>query len=368
MTATSRDRSFALAVAAHGLTARDVARVRPTEPAPFDDLLSVAVRERMTGLLCRAIDDGGVAASAEQRERARRAHEDALIRDLRLERLLARTSELLAREGLAHCALKGPVLARTAYDAPELRSFADVDVLVERDGFEHAIRALVARGGTRRFTEPRSGFAAQYTKGVCVELTDGCQVDVHVTLAAGPFGLAIPVHELFASPDAVEVGATRVPALRGEHRFLHACYHAALGDLPPRLVPLRDVAEMVRRELDADAVLAIAARWRGLAVVQRALVLVATTLGVPIPEPLGGWSRTYRPAPLERAALRSSLPSSGGYGRQAAAGLLLLRGARARLRYAAALLLPDRAYLDERDGSYVRRWRRAVGLARGRRR
>lgn len=365
MTATEHDRSFALAVAAHGLAARDDARSRPLEPVGFDDLLTVALRERMTGLLCRAIDDGAISASGEQRERARRAHEDALIRDLRLERLLARTSELLAHEGIAHCALKGPVLARTAYDAPELRSFADVDVLVERDGFDHAIRVLVEGGGTRRFGEPRTGFAARYTKGVCVDLTDGCQVDVHVSLAAGPFGLSIPVDELLASPDAVEVGATRVPALRVEHRFLHACYHAALGDEPPRLVPLRDVAEMARRGLDADAVLTIAARWRGLAVVQRALLLVGATLGVRIPEPLGGWSRSHRPPRVERVALQSSLPSSGGYGRQAAAGLLLLRGARARMRYARALLLPDRAYLDERDGSYARRWRRAVGLARG---
>jgi hypothetical protein len=41
-----------------------------------------------------------------------------------------------------------------------------------------------------------------------------------------------------------------------------------------------------------------------------------------------------------------------------------VKGASAKFAYAAALLFPDAEYLDERDGSYWRRWRRAAGLLR----
>lgn len=355
---------FARVVAAYGLPGADRARAPGAAPA-FGELLAVATREGMTGLLCRAIDAGVVDADGGQRERARRAHEDLLARDLRLERLAVRTSAILAAEGVVHRVLKGPVVARTAYEAPDLRSFRDVDVLVGREAFERAVRLLTAEGGTRRFGEPRAGFAARYTKGVCVEGVDGCQVDVHVTLAPGPFGLAIPVEELFGSPDTIGVGGVAVPVLGPVHRFLHACYHAALGDDPPRFASLRDVVELARRgEAHADAVLATARRWRGRAVVQRALGLAAATLGVPVPAAYAEWVQRYRPAPLEAAALRSSLPPAAGYARQAAAGLLLLPGARARLHYATSLLFPGREYLADREGSYLRRARRALGLAR----
>jgi hypothetical protein len=47
-----------------------------------------------------------------------------------------------------------------------------------------------------------------------------------------------------------------------------------------------------------------------------------------------------------------------------AAGIWALRGLRPRVEYAAALLLPDRTYLGEREGSYVKRWVRAIEVGR----
>ena len=56
-------------------------------------------------------------------------------------------------------------------------------------------------------------------------------------------------------------------ALAREERFLHSCFHAALGDNPPRLLALRDVAQvLLDGRLDLHLVRALAASWQADAV------------------------------------------------------------------------------------------------------
>jgi hypothetical protein len=146
-------------------------------------------------------------------------------------------------------------------------------------------------------------------------------------------------------------------------QFLHACYHTGLTT--PRITALRDVAEFLcSGALDTDRVLALARRWRGRAVVQRAVRITRRRLPASIDGPLADWADTYVPDRFERAALRPYVTASRSYAAQMAAGMWALEGIRPRLEYASALLLPDRDYVHEREGSYVRRWKHALSLAR----
>jgi hypothetical protein len=350
-------------VAAEGLPRKDPPPAVTLDDPTFTALLDAAARERITGHLDRALEAGWLGAGEEQRDEALRRHEAVLSIDLILERLLVDTSTRLTRARIPHRALKGPVVARTAYPDPALRSFGDVDILVDGAHFDAAVAHLERDGGHARYREPRRHFTARFGKGVCVVTADGLEIDLHRVFVAGPFGLAIEPADLFADPDDIEIGDRRVPAPNATVRFLHACYHVALTS--PRLTATRDVAQIaILTDLDFDRALALAARWRGRAVVQRALQLTRTRLAADLDGPLYDWAARYRPDRFERAALRPYTSSSRSYATQMAAGVWALRGFRPRVEYAAALLLPDRTYLREREGSYVKRWARAIEIGR----
>ena len=350
-------------IAASGLPrALEPAAVRVDEPT-FDRLLQRAVSERITGHLEGALRTGRVIASNDQYARALAQHEEVLGVDLVLEQLLARTSARFSRAGIPHRALKGPVLARRAYPDPSLRSFGDIDILVPGERFDEAIALLAADGGAARYREPRRNFTARFGKGVCVLTETGLELDIHRVFVAGPFGLAIDPTDLFVETDTIDVGGVSVPAPGARVRFLHACYHAALTS--PRLSATRDVAQIAcTTDLDVHGVLALATRWRGRAVVQRAVAITVTRFGVELPAPLLAWARRYRPDRFEMSALRAYAPGARSYAAQMATGIWAIRGVRARAAYGVALLVPDRRYIRERDRSYVKRWMRAVRLAR----
>jgi hypothetical protein len=361
--ATTDSRSLVRLVAAHGLTVAAEAPITLVDEA-FAGLLERAVDERVTGWLLEA-GTGTFAFSPEQQAAADAAHEACLAADLVLERLLRDTSVRFAAAGIEHRALKGPVVARTAYRSPALRSFRDIDVLVAGADFDRAVELLTETGGRARFREPRRHFTSRFGKGVCVTTADGLEIDLHRVFVAGPFGLAIDARDLFARSESVDVGGVRVPALGATEQFLHACYHAALGDLEPRMTALRDVGELARSpRTDVDDVLRVAQSWHGRAVVQHALQCTRRVLAPATDGPLDEWAERYRPDRFEQAALRVYRSPNAGYAAKAATGMWAINGYRARLAYASALLVPSRAYVHERDGGYGRRFRRGVRLVR----
>jgi hypothetical protein len=354
----------AVQIAAHGLPAAPALVNAPLERGSWHALLQESSHQRVTGHLVRALADGSVPATDEQWREACDEHRTALALDLVLDRLLVSTSLVLREAGIAHRALKGAALAYTVYPEPELRSYGDIDVLVEGARYDDAIEVLHADGGRARFPEPRPGFTRRFGKGVCVVTHDQLEIDVHRTFVAGPFGLALDIEDLFAPPTHVHIGGTEIPALAPVPRFLHACFHAVLGDRLPRLVPLRDVAQiMLTTDLDVDAVLECATRWRARAVVQHAVLTTWRVLQLDAQHPLLAFAHTFTPDRFERTALRSYVASDRSYATQAAAGVLALHGTRARAAYARALLLPQRDYARARGG-YLARLRRSARLAR----
>ena len=123
--------------------------------------------------------------------------------------------------------------------------------------FDRAIAALRALDFERRFIEPRHGFDARFSKGACLERADDLELDLHRTLAPGAFGLRLGGAELFATRAAVSSRSPRkaIAGIDRELAFVHACFHAALGDFPPRLVPLRDVVELHEAGFDGSVVM-----------------------------------------------------------------------------------------------------------------
>jgi hypothetical protein len=346
----------------------DAAEISPVSDGSWPALLERVVRERLTGHAVRAATDGLWPLTSQQLDELLDRHEEQLAIDLRIERLLLRLDHLFAGAGIPMRVLKGPATARRFYDTPELRSFGDADILVRGADVGEAIELLGVIGFARNFRAPRPSFDRRFTKAVSLRATDGLEIDLHRALTPGPFGVLIDVDEAMAAPpDRVEIAGHQLRCLNIEFSLVHACAHAALGDTPPKLVPLRDVAQLVRSSVDTAAVIEMMERFRAGVVAQRAVLLVEDVLEMRVRGAFGDWARSYVATRRDRAWLRSYRPGADRYRTQAAATLWALPTTRQRLVYASALAFPSRDYLRDHDGRYSRRIvRSASAVARWR--
>ena len=283
---------------------------------------------------------------------------------LGLERLLLLVADRFGAAGIDFRVLKGVALAHVVYSDPSWRVGADLDLLIPSDRFDDAVGIGVNDlGGDQALPELRSGFDREFGKEslVCI---GPYELDLHRTFVTGPFGLTIELDDLFQAGTPMSLGGRELLAFGPLHQLLHACYNTALGDYPVRLCSVRDLLLCRDRlEVDFDEFVATAERWHGTAVVRRAAELVIDIAG---PDVAGGFVELAALTVPRREAwlLRSYLTPARSYSRPLAS-LAVIKGARARLRYASAVLAPSTTYLRSRGwtrrshfGRAVRRLRR----------
>jgi hypothetical protein len=354
-------RAALAAVAARSLGSRAAAPNADDIDAGW--LLDALSRERLTGLAVEAVTAGDLALDPAAIDELFERHDEQMALDLRLERMLCDAAEVLDGASIEYRALKGPVLAHTVYRDPSLRSFGDVDVLVRDREFDAAIDALRVLGFHRRFVEPRPGFDARFAKGACLERDDGLELDLHRTLAPGAFGLRLARLDLMApAPRWFPVGSSKLAGLDNELAFIHACFHAALGDDPPKLVPLRDVAELVRAGVDVTTVLERMSRVGCTIVVQQALALVDRELQIDLTAGNERWSKMHPQTRVDRWILESYRAGRRSYAAQAAASFWSLPSMRERAALAHALAFPSRSYVLARGRGYTGRFAKGLRL------
>ncbi len=329
------------------------------DDATWTDLINLAVSERTVGLLAHAAQLDLIEMTEDQRDELVARHEEAMRLCLVLERAALEVLNTFAAAGIDARLLKGAAIAHLDYPDPSCRGFGDVDVLVPSSGYEEAVRLLVAAGARRRFQEVRPGFDKRFGKGVCMLRPDGVQIDLHRTFVAGPFGLSIDLNELFEQFPVVRLGGVDIPVLTREHRFLHACYHAALGDESPRTTALRDVAQLIlRSDLDLVDARRTARRWRAEAVVARAIQLAWNKFGLTASSEVA-WAQNSRPTRFESRSLAAYVGPNRSYARQMTAGVHAVRGFSAKVAYVRTLVAVSPDYARIHDGGYRRRLSRA---------
>jgi hypothetical protein len=347
-------------IASDGLALETDLLEDPIADVDFSVLVTACSINRLCGLLARAIDNGRLAVTDEQRVRAFEAAARAATGDLLRERLLVEAVSLLAARGIEARVLKGAAAAHLDAEDPSLRSFGDVDLLVRPDVYDSAVAALQENGFSRRFPEPRPGFDARFGKGVAMYRGID-EVDLHRTLSPGPFGLWIRLPDLWAPGDTFIVRGHVLATPDACTRFLHACYHAILGGTTPRIAALRDAALIAASPaFDPVRMASMASRWRGTVVVRRATDSVETVLGVHLAEVRAAIGSGPDPAHQRRALGAYEVDGRGRYSRQAVAALRSLPTWRDRLAYTTALLAPQRDYVAGRHRSRSARWRHAL--------
>jgi hypothetical protein len=346
-----------LVVASHGLPG--ASRPSPTEPLASDEwtaLLTAAESHRVLGLLRSTVDAGLLPATDAQRTQARSAHRMVLLRVLSLEQHLVKVTSLLAEAGIESRVLKGSAYAHLDYPDPALRSFIDLDLLFRPSDIARTVAVLSSAGFERTLAEPRPGFDRRFDKGTTLRCED-FEIDLHRTFVLGPWGFRVQLDELWAASESFTIGGHDLTALSAPHRFLHACYHAALGDWPLRLGSLRDVAEL--HPADEPAMIALATRWGVQAVVAAAVADSTRLLGLPPTGALRAWAAAYVPTRREENWLGLHTQENKTFAAQAIATLPAL-SLRDKAAYLRALMLPDERYTAGRHTSVLSRFRFGV--------
>lgn len=322
---------------------------------------------RLVGLLAEVVRSGALPVSSAQHAEVSELVERWMVADLALERFALDVHEALRHHQIDHRFLKGLALAHRWYERPDLRVFGDIDVTINAADIPTAFDLLAEVAGPRMEPELRPGFDVEFGKGATFKSAIGNELDVHRTLVWGAYGLTVVPADLFDAPTSIRVASVELPVPAPGVVFLHACYSAVLGDVPPRLVALRDVVETLPRdEPTAARAIELATRWRARAVVALAVRWAQETLLVDLDGPLADWARAYRPSPSERLLLRSHLMPGGTYARRVSA-VAVVPGMGPRLRYLRALAWPDRTYLDARGFSWATHVKRSLRFADPRR-
>jgi hypothetical protein len=360
MTETANPRGLASRIAAYGL-GRSTERPVHVPEVVWSSLLSTLTLERLTGLATAAAEAGWLTLPNRQtEEELREAQLNAMLWALTLERRLVMVAGVLENAGIDAVVLKGAVLAHTVYPDPSWRPFSDLDLLVRTGDWDRITALLDQHGMRRRLPEPRPGFDKRFGKAAVFVGPDGAEVDLHRTLAAGPFGVWIDTDELIDRAVPFEIGGVRLRRLDDTALVLHASIHASLGWRPPLLWTLRDVAQAARSgRVDWNDLIALARRWKAGVVLAHSFRTARATLRADLPVDSGVFE-VARQRRRDRRLIEAYTTDRRSRGGTALATIRALPGLRSKAQYLWALMVPSREFMAARTGSprpsYLRRW------------
>lgn len=284
-----------------------------------DRHLSVVAEQRLTGVLLAAMRAGEV--EIDRPEVVVEAHERALAHARLLDTAMLESVEILLDVGITSRLLKGPAIARLLPE-PDQRISADIDLLVPADQLDAAASALEAFGATRSQPAISLDWERRFAPSVTIGWRTGTELNLHRTLAPGPYGHLVDLDELAASTVTVEVDGVDVLTLRPELHLVHASLHIALGGVEPRLGDVRDLALLLERaNLDVDRVMRTIVRWGAEA---PAAVGFAAAGSIGARHPIIDWAEAHRPRSRDRRLLASYADRDGRVRRRALASLTVV--------------------------------------------
>lgn len=292
------DRAALVRLAAHGLPGANREPVRIERP---DDLLAAATAARALPWVAAAVDDGRVLdVDPAWRSELRRCHLDAVQTTMAAHAAVLEVARLAAAADISDFRiLKGCATAHLDYGRVVDRFSSDVDVLVATGERPR----LVARFPADVVPAPRRPrWQDRFGKSTTVISSAGVEVDIHIVLANGYFGMVVPVEELMATVDSFTIGPLHLRSLDGPNRLIHAACHVA-ASAHVGLHSIRDVPQLVLSSgVDWAEAIRRSERWRIDALVARGVVTAWDTFSLPHHE-ISDWARRVQPRGRQRLAL-----------------------------------------------------------------
>jgi len=119
--------------------------------------------------------------------------------------------------------LKGPALGHTAYEAPHLRVYRDIDLLVRRDEVERAARTLVSIGYRCRWTSvPHLSMHGPVFEREVAERSLTAYVELHTHVAPCTLYRVPPPDRLWTAATPARVWGRERLVLAPEHAYLQS--------------------------------------------------------------------------------------------------------------------------------------------------
>jgi hypothetical protein len=210
-------------------------------------------------------------------------------RNLTLGAELLKALRNLRDSGVCAVPFRGPLLAEVVYGDLALRSFHDLDILVQRQDVARAKDTLVSVGyrlvAPKRLPAP-GHLSYEHAYGFR-HAASGVRLDLHWEVTEGYFGFTLDP-QLWDRLDTVPFMGRQVAGLRPEDLFLMLCVHSSKHGWV-RLAWVCDVAELVRTQptMDWERALWQARRHKAQRMVLLGLSLAGDLLGATLPEDIG---------------------------------------------------------------------------------
>ena len=204
---------------------------------------------------------------------------------------LVLTSQLLAlldafaAHGIAVVPLKGPAMAESLYPGPALRSSSDLDLLVRKRDIEGAVSVLAQEGYALGANMQRLPLRVLLRLNCELFFHRQRMADVDLQWETGPahYPFRIAPEMLWLSLGRTRMAGREVPCLSPEALLLFLCVHGT-KHMWSRLQWLGDVARLVRKPLNWEAVLEMAEEARCMRPLLLGLSLAHELLEAPVPE------------------------------------------------------------------------------------
>jgi hypothetical protein len=271
---------------------------RLVEVAPIDALPAAAALHRVAGsVLCGLHGVEGIPSGV--RARLAGLQQQAALRHLLLTGALGRIGGAFDDADISWVVMKGPVVAALLYPHVGDRSYADLDLLVERQHFPHAVELLEQLGFHHHI---HNWALAEDQLAGEIQMSDGSVVvDLHWHLHYSPEDrrpFAIVSEEMLQRRRRVVVSGVPAPTLDAVDTVLALAFHAARSD-GHRLVWLKDIERAVAVEQpDLDELVRRCRQYHCAPPVGLLLGRAHAVLGADIPESI---IRTLTPALMRTA-------------------------------------------------------------------
>jgi hypothetical protein len=199
---------------------------------------------------------------------------------------LVRLHDALRLDGVQALAFKGPALAMRAFGKISLRQCRDVDLLVEREHVEPALRALRRAG----YAQLPSSFGVESEKHACLENREnGARAELHWAVSRPSFAFQLPFERLWKRREYVSVLDAQVAAPHPEDLLLMLSAHGA-SHCWASLKWVCDIAALLERcpEIDWPRFMAEARQAGGLRMALVGLALARDAAGAILPNAVAG--------------------------------------------------------------------------------
>lgn len=170
-------------------------------------------------------------------------------RNLMLTAELVRILGLLKQADVPAIPFKGPILALAAYESTALRSFADLDILVQERDLSEASRILLENGYLPAFTLTPVQQRAYCREECALQFRHperDAVIELHWRLTERYLAIHLPIQSFWENSVPLTLLGCPVLTFSPEDLFLYLCVHAAKHEWE-RLEWLSSVAAVVER-------------------------------------------------------------------------------------------------------------------------